>query len=460
MRAFTSAVLASYLAALISASFTQGAYAAVQCTVLKNACVEGPGTKKIGGYDVYRECWRWEKQVSCTDPTVATDAMCETYRAKGCYEIASSCINNAQGECVAAQKKYRCDAPSGTYSTSCAVQTFCMDGSCFDTGYPANGDMPQAVGNLEAMRQAGRYFDPDKGVFFDGEEQHCREGWGGLKSCCDIEVEASTGRPSTSNQVAFKAIMSTAKYGYDYAKFKATPYVQDVLAKAKAMINGAQATSAATSTAAAGSGAAASAPAFNFSFMGFGWTSGGAAAVQAGEVGSHASAIGSNGFYFDPVSFGIAIAVMLVMEAMSCEPEEQQLGIKRGNSLCFKVGDNYCSKEVLGSCMEKSQGFCCFNSKLAKLVNKQGKEQLGVSLGTAEAPNCNGFTLDDFKKIDMGKMDLSEFLQDIVPDEYSREGVHEDSGYWQQRASDRMEKAGDFQTPDVSYDPANPGGTP
>ena len=456
MKNLTLVSIFYYLSALFIASFSQASYAAKVCHVVQQTCVEGAGIKKIGGYEVFRDCWRLEKQYQCQSSVIATTNDCATFRGQGCYEMASDCLQDGTDDCAAAKKTYRCDInPAKTEHTSCAVKTFCMDGTCFDTGYSADKDMAQVIGNLEAVREAGRYFDPEKGVFFDGNPEHCREGWGGLKSCCDIETEASAGRPSTSNQVAFETIMTTAKYGYDYAKFKATPYVQDVIAQAKAMVSGAQATSAATSTAAAGSGAAAAAPAFNFSFMGFGWTSG--AVAQTSTMGVQSTSLG-NGFYFNPLAFGLAIAVMLVMEAMSCKPEEQQLGVKRGNSLCFQVGGDYCSKEVLGACTEESKGFCCFNSKLAKIINYQGKQQIGVSLGTAENPNCGGFNLEEFQKLDLGKMDLSEFLKDIIPDEYSREGVHEDEEYWQERAKSRVDKATATQSPDVSYDPTTQSG--
>ena len=79
-------------------------------------------------------------------------------------------------------------------------------------------------------------------------------------------------------------------------------------------------------------------------------------------------------------------------------------------------------------------------------------------MGTAENPNCGGFNLEEFQKLDLGKMDLSEFLKDIIPDEYSREGVHEDEEYWQERAKSRVDKATATQSPDISYDPTTQSG--
>lgn len=425
------------------------------CKLLSKRCVDGPSTKQIGDYAVARDCWQWEKQYECASS--AADNACAGLRAQGCYELASTCLLDADGQCQTVEKRYRCDSDgsTGAKSTACTVQSFCTDGACFDIDYTPDGDVASAIANLEALREAGRYYDPASGRFFNGTGNDCREGWGGLRGCCDVDTQASAGRGNTTNQVAFAAVMSAAEYGYDYAKFKATPYVHDILAQGKAMLSGAQAATAA-STSASGTSAAASsatAPAFNFSFMGFGWTSG--AVAETSTMGVQSTSLG-NGFYFNPMAFALAAAIMVVMELSSCEPEEQQLGIKRGKGLCYQIG-TYCSKDSVAGCLESKTAFCCYNSKLARLINYQGKEQLHQGLGTPEEPNCGGFSLEEFQQLDLSKMDLSEFYADIMPGNTTREGVVEDAGYWQQRAEDRFEKSREYQTPDVSTDPAAQG---
>jgi len=418
------------------------------CMLLTKRCVDGPSTKQIGDYAVKRDCWQWEKQYECESS--APDNACAGLRAQGCYEIASACIPDQSGECQTVEKQYRCESgsPGSSTPTACTVQSFCTDGACFDTGYTPDGDVASAIANLEALREAGRYYDPASGRFFNGEGNDCREGWGGLRGCCDVDTEASSGVGNTTNQVAFAAIMSAAEYGYDYAKFKATPYVHDILAQGKAMVSGAQAATAASSSA--------TAPAFNFSFMGFGWTSG--VIAETSTLGVQSTSLG-NGFYFNPMAFALAAAMMVIMELSSCEPEEQQLGIKRGKGLCYQIG-TYCSKDSVTGCLESKTAFCCYNSKLARLINHQGKEQLRMGLGSPETPNCGGFSLEEFQQLDLSKMDLSEFYADIMPGNTSREGVVEDAAYWQQRAEDRFEKARTYQTPDISTDPATQGAPP
>lgn len=423
------------------------------CKLLSKRCVDGPSTKQIGDYAVSRDCWQWEKQYECESS--AADNACAGLRAQGCYEIASACIPDAGGECQTVEKQYRCEtgAPAASSPTACTVQSFCTDGACFDTGYTPDGDVASAIANLEALREAGRYYDPASGRFFNGEGNACREGWGGLRGCCDVDTQASSGAGETSNQAAFAAVMSVAEYGYDYAKFKATPYVHDILAKGKAMVSGAQAATAASTSASGASVVSTPVPAYNFSFMGFGWTSG--AISQTSTLGVQSTPLG-NGFYFNPMAFGLVLAVMVIMELSSCEPEEQQLGIKRGRGLCYPIG-TYCSKDSVTGCLENKTSFCCYNSKLAKLINFQGKQQLQLGLGTPKEPACGGFSLEEFQQLDLSQMDLSEFYADIMPGNTSREGVTEDAGYWQQRAEARFDKAKEYQTPDVSSDPAGQG---
>ncbi|MFH1671884.1 MAG: conjugal transfer protein TraN [Pseudomonadota bacterium] len=60
--------------------------------------------------------------------------------------------------------------------------------------------------------------------------------------------------------------------------------------------------------------------------------------------------------------------------------------------------------------------YCCFNSKLARIVHEQGRPQLQgdiSSWGGAESPNCRGFTPEEFQMLDFARIDLSEWYGDI-----------------------------------------------
>lgn len=87
--------------------------------------------------------------------------------------------------------------------------------------------------------------------------------------------------------------------------------------------------------------AAPSAPTLSFSVYGLSYAVGGTIPAT-GMLGGPVYGLGG-GFYFDPYSFALAVAIQVVMELKSCEPEEQQLGMHRGANLCHFVG-SYCSK--------------------------------------------------------------------------------------------------------------------
>ncbi len=101
---------------------------------------------------------------------------------------------------------------------------------------------------------------------------------------------------------------------------------------------------------------------------------------------------------------------------ISCEEEEKILAKKNNEGMCHYVG-KYCSKKLklLGGsvCIQHKKTYCCFNSKLARIINEQGRPQLGKNWGDAKHPNCRGFTPEEFQKLDFSKMDLSEFYNSI-----------------------------------------------
>ena len=58
--------------------------------------------------------------------------------------------------------------------------------------------------------------------------------------------------------------------------------------------------------------------------------------------------------------------------------------------------------------------YCCYQSKLARVIQEQGKAQLGLDFGTAKNPNCAGFTVDQFSKLDLSRMDFTEVFSDFT----------------------------------------------
>ncbi len=97
----------------------------------------------------------------------------------------------------------------------------------------------------------------------------------------------------------------------------------------------------------------------------------------------------------------------------SCSSEEKALGKAKEKRLTVYVGE-YCSKKALGICIEKKRGYCQFDSKLAQIVQQQGRSwQLGIGFGSGKSPDCRGITPEELQKIDFSKVDFSAFYDDL-----------------------------------------------
>ena len=107
--------------------------------------------------------------------------------------------------------------------------------------------------------------------------------------------------------------------------------------------------------------------------------------------------------------------------------------MKRDSRLCTGVG-SYCSTRIpiIRVCIETTESYCCFNSRLARIINEQGRAQLGRTWGAPQFPDCSGFTLAQLQALDFSRMNLSEFYAEIAP-------TLPDVGTMRQRAQQKIE---------------------
>lgn len=97
----------------------------------------------------------------------------------------------------------------------------------------------------------------------------------------------------------------------------------------------------------------------------------------------------------------------------SCSDEEKELGESKESGLAVYVGE-YCSYDVLGVCMEHSKSYCVFQSTLSRILQTQGRQdQLGISFGSGEHPNCRGLTADELAQIDFAKIDWTDYYAEL-----------------------------------------------
>lgn len=111
---------------------------------------------------------------------------------------------------------------------------------------------------------------------------------------------------------------------------------------------------------------------------------------------------------------------------VECKANEKLLAEKNRAEQCHYVGE-FCSKKIklgfIKICVQKSKGHCCFNSKLGRILQEQGRPQLDMGWGSGENPQCRGFTPEEFQKLDMSRIDFSEFLEDFEAVDMSNLGT-------------------------------------
>jgi conjugal transfer mating pair stabilization protein TraN len=89
-----------------------------------------------------------------------------------------------------------------------------------------------------------------------------------------------------------------------------------------------------------------------------------------------------------------------------CSRDEKLLIEKRKQNLCVYVGKE--GKQKLGITPVVKHYYCCFGQMLDKVIQVQGRKQLGLSFGSGGSPNCRGLTLDEIERID-----FMEFIEDF-----------------------------------------------
>ncbi|MBY0576723.1 MAG: conjugal transfer protein TraN [Gallionellaceae bacterium] len=376
--------------------YSASVFAAPTCVKKNEVCADATPCKTISGVQVCLAgvalptgavaltdtCWKYTLTYDCFG---AVQSTCQPLIDQGCGQINSTCIKYlADGvTCSTYENTYQCGqtAASTTTSTTCST-AFCMNGQCFDLAHPQNQDMQKTAAMVELARQAGNYQDPATMQFFKGAGNSCTDTLGGLFNCCTVGAALNQSNAALMGGVAIN-------FG--------SSYVMDTLGGTTGSAPGLM-SKAYTFLSNGGSlsniGSITSTP---FSMMGV--------SVNLGATA------GQSMFAFDPTSLAVSLAVMVVTDLFSCTQDEQVLSLKRGNRLCIGTG-SYCSMEVplLGICLQVTENYCCYNSRLARIINEQGWTQLGTSVN----PSCVGFTQAQLSSIDFSKMDLSEFMAEIT----------------------------------------------
>ena len=96
---------------------------------------------------------------------------------------------------------------------------------------------------------------------------------------------------------------------------------------------------------------------------------------------------------------------------IGCNQQEKDLFKLRKSNLCHHVGSWRGKK---WNKFKKYQSHCCFKSKLAKIIQVQGRQQLGIDWGDHKNPDCRSLNLEEIRRLDFSKIDFTELYTDIV----------------------------------------------
>ena len=318
------------------------------CKLVSETCSD-ESTKIINGVMV-KGCWNSTTKYSCqTNGTTVSD--CRPLLEKGCTQIGSECTSkDANGSCVSYSQKYQCEkTPATEEEQTICVDVDCVDGKCLEQASDEkDADFAEAITMMEAAREAGVYMEKDY--------QNTLRLFTGEENKCTVKVLAGSNIMSCCKEIKIDASSATNKNSGNTAT-----------------------------------------GAFNNN-------------PDSAPQQTQGSSYQYDDMYNDDKTMK-QLQSQLTFGWLECSEGERELGIKRGSSLCTH-SRTWCSKKdpVFGSCLEETRSYCCFKSILAKLINRQGRAQLGMSLET-----CEGIKIDELQKLDFSKMDLTEFKNSITP---------------------------------------------
>lgn len=368
------------------------------CVETADVCTEGPGIKIVDGVPVYKDCWMRTKTFVCR---ASGEDECAKYADDPqCELVSEECVDgdearsgdgngNAKGSgtlaCARPTRVYKCTRPGGeTVVGEVCDGESCIAGVCVPTDDPAGEDFIDSVIAGEIAREGSLYGDLTGNRFFAGEHQWCKDRMG-ASSCCRREVVADAG-----NSMFSTALVFGLEAGVELVKFVGSPFVYDVLASSDY-------TSGLLNMLYGSSVSGVYEPSMGFWGVTFTWTS-------TGEI-----TVG-----FSPAGFMAAAAMRFWQNYSSCDAMDQKNAMAKGQNLCVYLGTT-CEKKVPGfGCVKHQENYACFNSVLARIINEQGRAQVGRGWGAPDHPDVDGFTIDEMNRLDFSKIDFSEFVASVV----------------------------------------------
>ena len=385
---------------------------------------------------------------------------CKNYDTNNsCNFIKSTCITGAAGGtsgCWQASEIWDCGTDISVPSTStseeyeCPGSVQCINGTCLSPGSQPSGDFETAA----AMLQAATYALNDLScvqdtetsqtcTLFKGEAIQCKTAMGGWVDCCNQPVNVSWIQYlqltyytlKVADAVSIEAgLFEQGKGIFDMGSELMTNAIDAITKPAMSALD--------SLTGNAGGAVAeqvsdfgisavidetiakltAKAAEWTLEVFGEGVTnmlfqsSAGGAAAEGGQLAAGgvelSSALVQAVSVIGYAYMAYMIANILVNIIWACTEDEFKLAVKKETKLATYIS-SWCQTKVLGQCIEKRTSYCTYNSQIARIIQEQGRQQLGIGWGNSKNPDCRGFTMEEFGKIDFGRIDLSEWIASL-----------------------------------------------
>lgn len=384
-------------------------------------CLAG-ATALGGAAQVAQSCWKYTYEYACDEATPVNS--CAPYENNSACSVVSSICNDRKpetGACTGWSFTYKCQTSAEETGSELQCASNLFDTSSMPTPEVKNETFVKAALAMEIARQTQVYAQESVTVF-NGVPETCTKGYWGIRNCCRGVPGASSNRDFMS-QVVGQGVFSVVKYAGEVLIDTASPYVfdamyQNVQSFSTGLIAAVENASYVVQlsetegwTAAIGTNFASQ----GFTLSAYGFTYGTGALDMAStlpgtmDLSSTLGMSGANGFVtFNPYVFAAQLIIRYLMSLAECTQEETMFQMHKGANLTVYVREE-CTGNAIGSCVEYTEHHCSFNSVLAKIINIQGKSQLGM-----DVEDCAGLTPVQVSLLDFTRIDFSEFTGQLV----------------------------------------------
>ncbi|MCI0457053.1 MAG: conjugal transfer protein TraN [Gemmataceae bacterium] len=306
----------------------------------------------------------WDRERTFGNSTV-TSSTCGPLEAQGCNPSGQRCMTE---DCTTAERTFTCysSAACGRWQDQLVCSACIPDppgpARCVDESYPANGDFLIAAAAMEG--QVTMATDHTAAVqVFPGEREGCTSN--PLVDCCDAGADQA-------NDI--RLAIDAAQYAMSAVRLGEIALIaSQFIAEGAPMLS----------------------------------------TVANVAMDALTDALGSLiSMSWSTVFLVISVAIMLLQFFLQCSEDSIRASTKKNLRLCHEVGD-YCSVDLFLFCGETMTTHCCFSTLLARIIQEQGRAQLGIGWGHPEQPNCGGLTVEQLQAIDFTQIDLSEYIADL-----------------------------------------------